>query len=194
MSVEAKTDAIHEYITGKLSDSPETEEKKKIRFLIKLKTRPTKGQPDKRTTLKKIDCNRSGAPNWSRQHDCPTRGKKGAKCEMMGNFAKCCRANKKVNHIMEEETSSAGEDNWTPNRIHSVKQKIHSTRSTNSNGPEFFTITSLVNNRPIKFIIDCGLPATLISKSQFNNITPPHPLETEYRVVNDYRIHFEGKQ
>ena len=94
---------------------------------------------------------------------------------------------------MEEETSSAKEDDWTPNTIHSVKQKIHSTRSINSNGPDFFTITALVNNRPIKFIIDSGSPVTLIPKSLFNNITQLHPLKTEYRDVNDNRIQFEGK-
>ena len=94
---------------------------------------------------------------------------------------------------MEGETSSSGEDDWTPNTIHSVKQKIHSTRSTNNNGPEFFTVTALVNNRQIKFIIDSGSPVTLISKSQFNKITRLRPLETEYRDVNDNRLRFEGK-
>ena len=94
---------------------------------------------------------------------------------------------------MEGETSSAGEDDWTPNTIHSVKQNIHSTRSTNNNGPEFFTVTALVNNGPIEFIINSGSPATLISKSQFNKITPLRPLETEYRDVNDNRKRFEAK-
>ena len=94
---------------------------------------------------------------------------------------------------MAGETSSAGEDDLTPNTIHSVKQKIHSTRSMSNNGPEFFTITALVNNRPIKFIIDSGSPVTLIPKSQFNKLTSLHPLETEYRDVNDNRIRFEGK-
>ena len=56
-----------------------------------------------------------------------------------------------------------------------------------------FSVTALVNNRPIKFIIDSGSPVTLISKSQLNKITPLHPLETEYRDVNDNRIRFEGK-
>ena len=94
---------------------------------------------------------------------------------------------------MEGETSSAGEDVWTTNTIHLVKQKIHSTRSTNNNGPEFVTVTALVNNRPIKFIIDSGSPVTLITKLQFNTITPLRPLETEYKDVNDNRIRFEGK-
>ena len=80
---------------------------------------------------------------------------------------------------MEGEESSAGEDDWTPNTIHSVKQKIHSTRSMNKNGPEFFTITALVNNRPIKIIIDSSSPATLIPKSQFNRISPLRPRETD---------------
>ena len=94
---------------------------------------------------------------------------------------------------MEEETSSANEDDWTLNTIHSVKQKIHSTRSVNSNGPDFFTITALVNNRPIKIIIDRGSPVTLIPRSIFNNITQLHPLKTAYRDVIDNRIQLEGK-
>ena len=64
MSVEAITDAIIEYTYDKLDDSPETE--KKIRYLNKRKTKPIKEQPEKPTKLKKVDCNRCGAPNWSR--------------------------------------------------------------------------------------------------------------------------------
>ena len=60
----------------------------------------------------------------------------------------------------------------------------------NKDGPNFFTLTALVNNRPIKFIIDSGSPITLIPESLFNRITP---LKTEYRDVNDNRIKFERK-
>ena len=74
-----------------------------------------------------------------------------------------------------------------------MNQKEHSTRQTKKNGLEFFTITALVNNRAIKFIIDSGSPVTLIPKSQFNGITPLRPIGTEYRDVNDNRIRFEGK-
>ena len=140
-----------------------------------------------------MDRNRCGAPNWSRQHECPARGKKCAKCGTIGHFAKSCRSNKKINHIQDEETSSAEEDEWAPDTIHSIKQKIHSTQSKSITGPDFVTLTALVNNRPIKFIIDSGSPVTLIPKSLFNNITPLQPLEAEYRDVNDNRINFEGK-
>ena len=95
---------------------------------------------------------------------------------------------------MDEETSSAEEDEWAPDTFHSIKQKIHSTQSTSISGPEFFTLTALVNNRPIKFIIDSGSPVTLIPKSLFKNITPLQPLETVYRNVNDNQINFEGKR
>ena len=63
----------------------------------------------------------------------------------------------------------------------------------NKDGSDFFTLTALVNNRPIKFIIDSGSPVTLIPKSLFNRITPLKSLKTEYRDVNDNRIKFEGK-
>ena len=147
----------------------------------------------KPTKFKKLDFNRCGAPNWTRQHKCPAKEKKRAKCEKIGHYAKYCRTNKRINHIQDDVASSAEDDDWSPNTIHSVNQKIHSTRKIKRNGPEFFTITALVNNRPIKFIIDSGSPVTLIPKSQFNGITPVRPIGTEYRDENDNRIKFEGK-
>ena len=194
MSVEAITDAIHEYMYEKLNDSPETEEEKKIRYANKRKTKITKEQPEKPANFKKIDFNRCGALNWSRQHECPARGKTCGKCGKIGHFAECCSANRNVNHLMEGETSSAGEDDWTPNTIHSLKQKTHWTQSMNRNGPEFFTITALVYNRPIKVIRDSGSPVTLIPKSQFNKIPPLRPLETEYRVVNTGTTRYNLKE
>ena len=101
--------------------------------------------------------------------------------------------NKQVNRIQEHETRSAEEDDWSPNTIHYINQKIHSRRQMNKDCPDFFTFTALVNNRSIKFIIDRGSPVTLIPKSLFNRITPLKPLKTEYRDVNDNRIKFEGK-
>ena len=91
-----------------LNDSLETEEEKKIWYVNERKTKITKEQPEKPAKFKKIDCNRCGEPNWSRQHECPAKGKKCAKCGKIGHFVKCCRANRKVNHSMEDETSSAG--------------------------------------------------------------------------------------
>ena len=94
----------------------------------------------------------------------------------------------RVKRIQEHATSSAEEDDWSPNTIYSVNQKIHSTRQMKKNGPGFFTLTALVKNRPIKFIMDSGSPVTLIPKSLFNRITPLKPVETEYRDVNDNRM------
>ena len=61
------------------------------------------------------------------------------------------------------------------------------------NGPPFYTKTLLVNNRPIKFIVDISSPITLISKSKFNNVTTIKPVTIDYRDVNDNKIKFEGK-
>ena len=114
MSVEAITDALHEYMYEKVIDKSEAQEEKKIRYPNNRKIRRTKEQPDKPPNFKKFNCNCCGAPNWSR----PARGKKCATCGKIGHFAKGCRANRKVNHLMEGETSSAGKDDWTPNTIH----------------------------------------------------------------------------
>ena len=118
MSVEPITEALHEYMYEKLNDSPETEVEKKIRCFNKRKTRSTKEPLDKPGKFQKLDCNKCGATNWSNQHECPARGKKCAKCKKIGLYAKCCRLNKKVNRIQENEASSAEEDNWSPKTIH----------------------------------------------------------------------------
>ena len=160
MSVEAITEALHEHMYEKLHDSPETEEEKKIRYLNKRKAKSHKKQTDKPTKLKKMDCNRCGAPNWSRQHECPARGKKCAKCEKIGHYAKCCRTNKKINRIQEHETSSAEEDDWSPNTIHCINQKIHSTRQVNKDGPDFFTLTACLPCKMSGKNIKPNIPST----------------------------------
>ena len=63
ISVEAITDAIHEYMYEKRNDSPETEEEKEIRYVNKRNTKFTKEHPEKPAKFKKIDCNPCGAPN-----------------------------------------------------------------------------------------------------------------------------------
>ena len=92
-----------------LNDSPETEEKK-IRYLNERKTKNTKELLDKPTKFKKLDCNRCGAPKWSRRHECPAKRKKSAKCEKIGHYAKCCRTNTRDNHVQDNVVSSAEED------------------------------------------------------------------------------------
>ena len=183
MSVEAITEALHEHMYENLNDTPETEEEKKIRYLSKRKAKSDKEPMDKQTKFKKLDCNRRGAPNWSIQHKCPARRNKCAECEKIGHYAKCCITDKSVNHIQEHETSSAEEDDFSPNTIHCINQKNHSPRQMSKDGPDFFTRTALDN----------GSPVIIIPKSQFNRITPLKPLKTEYRNVNDNRIRFEGK-
>ena len=194
MSVEAITEAIHEYMYEKLNESPETDEDKKIRHVEKRKLKYGKEHTERNPkTARRLDCNRCGAPNWSKQHECPAKGKKCAKCGELGHYAKCCRSGRKINHIADEEAYSADEDEWTPDRIHSIQQKINSLGIGSKNGPPFYTKTLLVNNRPIKFIVDTGSPITLIPKSKFNNITTMKPVTIDYRDVNDNKTKFEGK-
>ena len=76
MSIEAITDAIHEYMYEKLNESPKTEEEKKIRHVDKRKLTKNKEQTERSPKTRRLDCNKCGAPNWSKQHECPARGKK----------------------------------------------------------------------------------------------------------------------
>ena len=154
----------------KINDSTDTEEEKGSVLEYK-KTRPTnENRVNQRISRRWIVMNaehQTGHSNTSVPlvEKCAKYGKK-------GHFTKCCRSNRKVNHVKEGETSCVLEVDWSPDRTHSLKQKKFSARSTNNNGPEFFTITALVNNRPNRFIIDSGSSVTLMPNSQFNYKTP----------------------
>ena len=77
---------------------------------------------------------------------------------------------KKIQHI--ERKSSSAEDNWDSNKI----QKINSRDQR-----VFYITTLLVNERPIKFIVDSISLKTLIPNSLFNKTTEVEPLYTFYR-------------
>ena len=192
MSIEAVTDAIHEDMYKKLNESPETEEEKKS-DMWKKNVIKNKEQTERYPKTRQLDCNKYGAPNWFKQHECPARGKKCSKCGKLGHYAICCRSTTKINHIADEETDNADEEKWIPDKIHSKQQKINSIGAKSKNGIPFYTRTLLVNNRPIKFIVDTGSPVTLIPKTKFSRITTIRPVSEDYRDVNDNKIKFEGE-
>ena len=51
----------------------------------------------------------------------------------------------------------------------------------------------MVNNAPIKFIIDSGSPVTLIHQLLFNGISEVKMLNTNYKNVNDNHIELIGQ-
>ena len=95
-----------------------------------------------------------------------------------------CRSRKRVQYI-EKTTSSAEEDNWDYNRTQ--------RRYDKEQKKDFYNATLLVNNVPIKFIIDSGSPVTLIPECLFNDITTIKPFKTTYKDVNNQRIEFTGQ-
>ena len=94
-----------------------------------------------------------------------------------------CRLPKRIQHV-DKVSSSAEEDNWDYNKIQRINNK--------KNG-EYLHTTLLVNNAPIKLIIDSGSPVTLIPQRLFNKITEVEELKTNYKDVNDNRIDFLGQ-
>ena len=95
-----------------------------------------------------------------------------------------CRLPKRIQHV-DKVSSSAEEDNWDYNKI----QRI----TNNKKNGEYLHATPLVNNAPIKFIIDSGSPVTLIAQRLFNKITEVEQLKTNYKDVNDNKIDFLGQ-
>ena len=95
-----------------------------------------------------------------------------------------CRSMRRVQNV-DKTTSSAEEDNWDYEKI----QSIENTKQKKG----FYNATLLVNNVPIKFIIDGGSPVTLIPECLFSKITSIEPLKTTYKDVNNQKISFTGQ-
>ena len=95
---------------------------------------------------------------------------------------KKCRLPRKIQHV-DKASSSAEEDNWDYNKIQSID---------NEKKGDYFHVTLLVNNAPIKFIVDSGSPVTLKAQRLFNEITKVEKLETNYKDVNNNTIEFVG--
>ena len=83
-----------------------------------------------------------------------------------------CRLPKKIKNV-DKASSSGAENNWDYNKIQSI----------NNN-------TLLVDDVPIKFIIDSGSPVTLIPQRLFNDISEETKLNTNYNDVNDNKVEF----
>ena len=154
-----------------MNESRDSEEETKIKHVDR-KRNYQKLEKEKSNKIRKVDCIRCGAPNWSKLHDCPAKTKKCLNCGKIGHYAKLCRTKRKTDrkkHIHpESEASSAEEDEWSPNKIHLITRMVHSTKQNTKDGKPFFTTTALVNNRPIQFIIASGSPVTLVPNQLFN--------------------------
>ena len=92
---------------------------------------------------------------------------------------------RKESNTFKKTTSSAEEDNWDYNRFQRMND--------NKQKKDFYNAMLLVNNVPIKFIIDSGSPVTLIPECLFNDITTIKPLKTTYKDVNNQRIEITGQ-
>ena len=86
------------------------QKKKKIRHVHKRKSKNSKEQTEQYSKTRRLVCNKCGARNWPKQHECPAKGKKCIKCGKLGHYAKCCRSARKINHTADEEVYSAEED------------------------------------------------------------------------------------
>ena len=192
MTIETITDIIHEYMYDRLNDSNNSNDGKNIKHV---QERPQKRKWSEkssyernkkrteyqRSKYKDNRCGQCGTPNWSRQHICPARTVECRNCKKKGHYEKMCRLPRKIQHV--NKASSSAEDNWDYNKIQSINNKKKG---------DYFHVTLLVNNAPIKFIVDSGSPVTLIPQRLFNEITKVEKLKTNYKDVNKNTIEYVG--
>ena len=87
---------------------------------------------------------------------------------------------------MDKISSSAEEDDWDYNKIQSIN-------NNKKKKEDFFHATRLVNDVPMKFIIDSGSLVTLIPHKLFKGTSEVMKLNTNYKDVNDIKIEFRGQ-
>ena len=166
ITIETITALIHKQMYDRLNESNNSNDGKEIKHLQerpynrkwteKTEQDKSKRRPENQRYKQRDNrCGQCGAPNWTRQHMCPVKMAECRNCKRRGHFEEACRSTKRVQDI-EKTTSSAEEDNWAYNRI----QRIND----NKQKKDFYNATLLVNNVPIKFIIDSGSPFLLISE------------------------------
>ena len=194
MTIETITDLIHEYMYDRLNDSNNSndgrnvkhvqERPQKRKWSEKSSYERNKRRPEyQKQKYKDNRCGQCGAPNWSRQHVCPARTVECRNCKKKGHYEKMCRLPKRIQYV-DKISSSAEEDNWDYNKIQSINNK--------KKKEDFFHATLLVNDVPIKFIIDSGSPVTLIPQKLFKGTSEVTKLNTNYKDVND-KIEFRGQ-
>ena len=170
MTIETITDLIHEYMYDRLNDSNNSndgrnikhvQERPRIKWSEKASYDKNKKRPEYQIPRYKDNrCGQCGAPNWSRQHICPAKSVDCRNCKKREHCEKMCKLPKRTQHV--DKVSSSAEDNWDYNKI----QRINNNKK---NG-EYLHATLLVNNAPIKFIIDSGSPVTLIPQCLFDKL------------------------
>ena len=144
MSVEAITDTIHENMYEKMNESKDSEEKTKIKHVDRKRTYQ-KPEREKQNKFRKVDCLKCGAPNWNKSHNCPAKTKKCLNCGKIGHYARLCRSkqnsDRRIKHIPQDsEATSAEEDSWRLNKIHSINNTVHSTKQISKDGQPFLLL------------------------------------------------------
>ena len=116
------------------------------------------------------------------EHICPARRAQCNNCKKLGHFAKVCKS-KTVSRVTEAVSSFSITEPWP---------EIHQIQSVNViNRVDIYKTILLVHGQPIEFIIDTGLPVTII---------PPiiNPIEMKKTTktfvdVNKNPIKFKGE-
>ena len=126
MTIERKTDLIHEHMYDQLNDSNNSNNGREIKHVQeppykqkwtdKFDADRTKKRPEYQKQKPKDNrCGQCGAPNWSRQPICPAKTTECSNCKRRGHYKKMCRSMKRVQYV--ERTTSSPEEEKKGNTI-----------------------------------------------------------------------------
>ncbi|KAK2712390.1 hypothetical protein QYM36_011167 [Artemia franciscana] len=121
------------------------------------------------------ECYLCGAP-YTKNHNCPARGKTCSKCNKLNHFAKVCKS-KGVNEISQQEAGTSASE--------FMIDTVNSMLVKHADGPD--AVIRIVDQKlDLVFKIDTGAEANVLPVSNYNSMVPKPRLQPTKDILTSY--------
>ncbi|KAK2702145.1 hypothetical protein QYM36_019275, partial [Artemia franciscana] len=121
------------------------------------------------------ECYFCGAP-YTKNHNCPARGKTCSKCNKLNHFAKVCKS-KGVNEISQQEAGTSASE--------FMIETVNSMPVKHTDGPD--AVIRIVDQKlDLVFKIDTGAEANVLPVSNYNSMVPKPRLQPTKDILTSY--------